>query len=130
MRTVASGAVALSILSALFVPPVTPAKAHFTEPVPDGWNDWAMRQYNVGGNRCCSPSDVYLYKGAWRYEYEGDRIVGVTLMFDTGMEVFVPSSRFVDRARIPGDINPTGAAVIWYYDITNQYCFDPPGPLT
>lgn len=108
----------------------TPVQAHFTEPVPDGWDDWAMRQKNISGDRCCDPSDVYLYKGAWRYEYDGAEITGVTILFDTRPAVFVPKARFVDRQRDPTDINPTGTAVIWYRNIENMYCFDPPGQLT
>lgn len=125
MKHVVTAGAALAILSALFVP----AKAHFTEPVPPGWDEWAMRQLAIEGTRCCDPSDVYLYKGAWRYEYEGGAIVGVTILFDTGYQVFVPKGRFVDRKRDPDDINPTGSAVIWFRDVTNIYCFDPPGTL-
>ncbi len=109
----------------------TPAPAHFREPVPAGWDDWAMRQFNVGGNRCCDPSDVYLFKGAWRYEYEGEggRIAGVTLMLDSGEEIYVGKQRFVDRTRDPTDLNPTGTAVIWYRQIQEMFCFDPPGAV-
>lgn len=127
MKTLTSASVALAILSASA--PV-PAFAHFTEPVPDGWNDWATRQFSIGGDRCCDPSDVFLYKGAWRYEYDGDRITGATLTLDTGEEIHVPQRRFVDRERGVDDINPTGSAVIWYRQIDNLYCFDPPGTLT
>lgn len=118
-----------TLLAASLLLSVAPAYAHFTEPVPSGWDDWAMRQKNIAGDRCCDPADVYLYKGAWRYEYNGAEITGVTLLFDASHEVFVPKARFLDRERDPNDINPTGAAVIWYREISHMYCFDPPGTL-
>ena len=122
----------LAVLALAVVATAIPAQAHFKEPVPLGWDEWANRQWSVGGNRCCDPTDVWLFSGEWRYEFEtgGTAIVGVTLVFDGGREIYVPKSRFVDRTLNDGDdINPTGNAVVWYKDIENIYCFDPPGPL-
>ena len=116
-------AIALGVLC-----PLVPVQAHFVDPVPDGWNDWAMRQWSLAGFRCCNPSVVYLYKGAYRYVYDANgRIIGVTLLLDTGEEIHVPRQRFVDIK--PGDPNPTGHSVIWNFAIQDILCWTPPGPL-
>lgn len=105
----------------------TPVLAHFKEPVPPGWDAWAMRQWSVGGGRCCDKSDAWLYEGAWRYWYQGDEIGGVILELEDGTEAFVAKRRFVDIK--PDDPNPTGSPVIWYHSLSDVYCFTPSGAL-
>jgi hypothetical protein len=107
----------------------TPATAHFDEPVPQGWAEWAMRQYSQGGNRCCDATDAHLFRG--RYEIHrrasDGRPDGATLYLDDGRQIDVPQNRML-RVN-PDDINPTGYPVWWYVDDTNTWCFGTPGPL-
>ncbi len=130
--TLVTLAFAFSVNAASLVGIPVPAAAHFREPTPIGWAEWAERQYAIGGNRCCDKSDAWVFTGAWRYEFEtgGTAIVGITLTFESGLEVFMPRSRFLDRTRNPDDVNPTGGPVEWFRVIENPWCFDPSGPLT
>jgi hypothetical protein len=88
-----------------------------------------MRQYSQSGNRCCDPTDVYLFRGRYELHYRAadGRPDGATLYLDDGRQIDVPQTRML-RVN-PDDINPTGFPVWWYADQSNTWCFGTPGPL-
>ena len=108
---------------------VAPTSAHFPEPVPLGWYEWAERQKNENGNRCCDNEDARFFKGRWEYHTRASDgwPDGVTLYFDTGETARVAQNRMLKVD--PEDPNPTGQAVVWFDDLSNIYCFGGPGPL-
>jgi hypothetical protein len=124
MRTVASGAVALSILAS-----IVPAQAHFMWlAADDPINEWLGRQYSVEGSFCCSKADAYFYDGGYTINADGS----VTIPLDGGGELTIEAGKRVkpkvDAFGHQTDPNPTGGAVWWHGPDGSTYCWAD-GPL-
>ena len=117
---VLTAAMVLAVLSASW-----PTQAHFGPPdnIDMSWDEWAARQWSKKGGHCCSYTHARLFKGRYEFDSEGN----VTVYFDDGQITHVPADRMVNV--MPGDLNPTGSAVIWMDDPSMPYCFSTPGPL-
>lgn len=83
----------LSLVLGGVVCSVMPAQAHFPEPSPPGWNNWAENQWNYGGFRCCNRTDVYLFEGRWERNPDG----GVTIWFEDGESRILGRDKMIDR---------------------------------
>jgi hypothetical protein len=121
MRTVASGAVALSILAW-----IVPAEAHFMWlAADDPVNAWLGRQHDANGSFCCTSTDAFVYDGAYTINANGS----VTLPLPDGSTHTIEAYKVIPYNASKPDPNPTGSAVWWHNEQGHTYCFAL-GPLT